>query len=128
LITLPWQLQQLLEEREQKLESVLSVASSLLAGKAVASKPFSADANVANDVNDNAVELKRFLLADALDQQSQRPHQLVGSRTDGQAPRRSRYAALVSVLLVSAAAAGVAAAVFAQLDLGGIAEVVPRLF
>jgi hypothetical protein len=115
----------LLEEREQKLESVLSVASSLLAGKAVASNSITADASVAND---NAVELKRFLLADALDQQSKRPHQLVGSRTDGQAPRRSRYAALVLVLLVSAAAAGVATAVFAQLDLGDVAAVVPRLF
>jgi hypothetical protein len=114
----------LLEEREHKLESVLSVASSLLAGQAVASNSSSAEANNAN--NDNAVALKRFLLADALDQQSKKSHPLAGSRiNDAQSPRRSRYAALFSVLLVSAVAAGVAAAVFALLD---VAEVAPRLF
>ena len=110
--TLLQQLQQLLAEREQKLESVLSVASSLLAKGSVATSPSSP----AGD--SNGVELKRFLLVDALEQQAKKSH--CGSRTDslGAASSRRRYAALVSMLLVSAAV-GIAAA--CALDLGGMA-------
>jgi hypothetical protein len=113
------QLQQLLEEREHKLESVLSVASSLLAKRAVSSlSSLSGDANGAT--YGNAVELKRFLLADALDQQAKKSH-YSGSGSDALGTTftsRRRYAALVSVLLVSAAV-GIAAV--CALDLGDLA-------
>jgi ABC-type dipeptide/oligopeptide/nickel transport system permease subunit len=114
----------LLEEREHKLESVLSVASSLLAKRAVASSTSSSSSSLSEDADGvtdrNSVELKRFLLSDALDQQAKKSH-YSGSGSDAlgaSSTSRRRYAALVSVLLVSAAV-GIAAV--CALDLGEIA-------